>query len=111
MWNIEITGNTTISKEEILLNLKDCGLKQGILKAKIDTKQVVDKMRLDRNDLAWIGIEIKGTNAIVKIVEADKKPEIVDEEDFCNIIATKPGIIVKVNALNRYTPSKRRRHC
>jgi len=47
-------------------------------------------MRLERNDLAWIGIEIKGTNAIVKIVETDKKPEIIDEEDYCNIVATKP---------------------
>ena len=37
-------------------------------------------------DLAWIGIEIKGTNVIVKVVEADKKPDIINEEDFSTFI-------------------------
>ncbi len=100
VWNIEIIGNETIEKQELLQTLKEQGLTIGTLKSKIDTKMMVSKMRLNRNDLAWIGIELKGTNAIVKIVEADKKPEIVQEEDYCNIVAIKPGMIVKVNALN-----------
>lgn len=100
IWNIQITGNNTIKTEELISSLEENGLKQGKLKSKIDTKDIVNKMRLQRSDLAWIGIEIKGTNAIVKIVEADKKPEIVDENDFCNIIATKAGIITKLNAIN-----------
>ena len=90
IWNIEIEGNTKINTEEILQSLKDEGLKIGTLKKKINTKEIVNKIRLNRNDLAWIGIELKGTNAIIKIVEADKKPEIIDEEEFCNIVATKP---------------------
>ena len=89
VWNIEVRGNINISKEELLENLERQGLKLGKLKSKIDTKEIVSNMRLQRNDLAWIGIEIKGTNAIVKIVEADKKPEIIDEDDYCNIVATK----------------------
>ena len=110
IWNIEITGNDSISKEELAISLEQCGLKQGTLKNKINTKEIVDKIRLQRNDLAWIGIDIKGTNAIVRIVESTKKPNIIDENEYCNIVATKPGIIVKVNAINRYTPSKRRRY-
>lgn len=100
VWNIDVTGNVNISKEEIVKSLEQEGLKVGKLKGKINTKQIISKMRLERNDLAWIGIELKGTNAIVKIVEADKKPDIINEEEYCNIVATKPGIIVKVNALN-----------
>ena len=90
IWNIEITGNTNISNEEIMQTLQDEGLTIGKLKNKINTKEIINKMRLDRNDLAWVGIEINGTNAIVKIVEADKKPDIIDENDYCNIVATKP---------------------
>lgn len=100
IWNIQITGNASISNEEIIETLKEEGLSVGILKSKINTKEIVNKMRLNRSDLAWIGIEIKGTNAIIKIVETDKKPDIIKEDDYCNIIATKPGIIVKVNAVN-----------
>ena len=50
--------------------------------------------------MAWVGIDIKGTNAIIKIVEADAKPEIIDESEFCNIVADKDGMITKVNAQN-----------
>lgn len=100
VWNIEITGNTTIANEELLNSLKEEGLNVGTLKSKINTKEIINNMRLNRNDLAWIGIELKGTNAIVKIVEIDKKPDIVAEDEYCNIVATKPASIVKVNAIN-----------
>ena len=72
IWNIEVTGINSINKEEILQTLKEEGLTIGTFKNKINTKEIVNKMRLHRNDLAWIGIEIKGTNATIKIVEADK---------------------------------------
>ena len=100
IWNIEIIGNQNISKEELIENLKNEGLTLGTLKSKINTNEIINKMRLERDDLAWIGINIQGTNAIVKVVEADKKPEIVKEDEYCNIVANKSGIIVKVNAIN-----------
>ena len=100
VWNIEVIGNEKIDKEEIVQTLKKEGLEIGTLKNKVDTKEIINKMRLDRNDLAWIGIDIRGTNAIVKIVEADKKPDIIKEDEYCNIVATKAGIIEKVNAIN-----------
>lgn len=46
------------------------------------------------------GIKINGTNAIIEIVEADKIPEIIDENDYCNIVASKEGIIEHVSAQN-----------
>lgn len=100
VWNIEIVGNESIPEEELVQSLKEDGLSIGSLKNKIDTKEIVNKMRLNRNDLAWIGIEIEGTNAIVKVVEAKQKPEIIEEDEYCNIVAKKAGRIVKVNAIN-----------
>lgn len=46
------------------------------------------------------GIDIQGTNAVVKVIEADQKPEIINEEDYCNIISDKDASIIKVNAQN-----------
>lgn len=110
VWNIDVSGNVNISKEEIVKSLEQEGLKVGKLKGKINTKEIISKMRLERNDLAWIGIELKGTNAIVKIVEADKKPEIINEEDYCNIVSTKPRSYCKSKCFKWYSPSKRRRY-
>ena len=45
-----------------------------------------------------MSIDLKGTNAIVKIVENTQKPEIIDKSDYCNIIADKAGVITKINA-------------
>lgn len=100
VWNIEITGNTNISQEELLSNLNEYGLKTGMLKAKVNTKDIINNIRLNRDDIAWVGIKMLGTNAIVEVVEADKKPEIIDENEYCNIVSNKEGMITKINVQN-----------
>lgn len=100
VWNIEVTGNNIIPKEEIMKEVSNGGLKLGMLKQKIDTKNIINNLRLQRDDIAWVGIHIKGTNVIVEIVEADKKPEIVDENEYCNIITKSDGVITKINVQN-----------
>lgn len=100
LWNIEITGNETINTDEILQLLNDNDVKLGKLKQKIDTKQIISNIRLQRDDIAWIGMKIHGTNLLVEIVEADKKPDIINEQEYCNIISQKEGIITKINAAN-----------
>ena len=98
VWNIEVRGNERISTEELITLLEENGLKTGILKQKVQQKKIINDMRLQRADLAWVGIEMKGTNAIVKIVEADPKPDIINEEEYCNIVSDKVGMITKITA-------------
>lgn len=50
--------------------------------------------------LRGCGIHIKGTNVIIEIVEADKKPDIIDENEYCNIITKSDGVITKINVQN-----------
>ena len=100
VWNIEIKGIENINQEEIIKALEDDGLKVGTLKSKVDTNEIISKIRYQREDIAWIGINLDGTNAVVEIVEADKKPEIIDDDDYCNIVAQKDGKIEKISAQN-----------
>ena len=100
IWNIEVEGNSNIPKEELISLASKYGLSVGQWKGKVDEKDVINKIRLERDDIAWVGIDIKGTNAIIKIVEADKKPEIIDEDEYCNIVADKDAMITKVSAQN-----------
>ena len=100
IWNIEVEGNVNISMEEILQLAENQGLAIGKAKQSIDTKDVINKIRLERDDIAWVGIDINGTNATIKIVEADKKPDIINEDEYCNIVADKDAIITKVSAKN-----------
>lgn len=100
VWNIEIIGENSIPKEELLNDLNKYGLKIGILKTKVNTKEIINNIRLNRDDIAWVGMKIKGTNIIVEVVEADKKPDIVNENEYCNIISDKEGVITKINVQN-----------
>ncbi len=109
IWNIEIVGNEKIQTQQLISELNKNGLKQGALKAKIDTQKITEKMRLNNDKIAWIGIELQGTNAKVTIAEATEKPEIIDENEYCDIISKKDGIITKINATNRNSIGKRRR--
>ena len=98
IWNVEIIVEDNQQLENITDDIEKAGLKTGELKSKINTKEIINKIRLERDDIAWMGIELKGTNAIVKIVRADKKPDILDENEYCSIIADKAGVITKINA-------------
>ena len=99
IWNIEIkiTGDN-LQEEEILNSLNENGLYIGENKNDIDVKEIINNIRLARSDIAWIGIDLKGTNAIVEVVEAEEKPEIIEQDEYCNIVSNKEGKIVKINA-------------
>ncbi len=100
IWNIEVSGVQNISKEEILSDLVTYGIQEGKLKSKLDLDKIKNEMRLNRNDLAWIGIDIQGTNVLVTVVEAVEEPEIVDENTPCNIVADKAGTVSKMIVRN-----------
>ena len=100
IWNIEIIVQDCENLENIEEDLYNSGLIVGKKKKDIDTNVIINQIRLKRNDISWIGININGTNAVVKIVKADKAPEIIDENDYCNIVARKSGVIQKIVAQN-----------
>lgn len=100
VWNVEIKEENGQQLENIEEDIKNAGLETGKLKNNINMKEIINKIRLERKDIAWIGIELKGTNAIVKIVKADEKPEIVEQDEYCNIVSNKSGIITKISAQN-----------
>ena len=100
VWNIEIRVEDNMQLDNILEDVKMAGLETGMKKDKINVEETTNKIRLSRDDISWIGIELKGTNAIVKVVKAKEAPEIIDEKDYCNIVAKRAGTITKIIAQN-----------
>ena len=98
IWNIEIVGLENIEKSEILKELKEEGVDIGKRKGSIDSKTVINNIRLKRDDISWMSIDMKGTNIIVTIVEAEEKPKIINENEYCNIVAKQKGVITKITA-------------
>lgn len=100
VWNIEVQVEDNEQIDGIEQELIKAGLVVGKNKNKIKTSEIIQQIRLKRKDISWVGIELKGTNAIVKLVKAEEAPEIIDEYDYTNIVANKSGIITKILAQN-----------
>ena len=54
IWNIEITGTERIDKNELIEFVQKEGLTIGKLKNKINLKDIIYKIRLERKDIAWV---------------------------------------------------------
>lgn len=100
IWNIDIIGAENINKQELMQQLNDEGIKIGAVKRKIDSNKVINNIRLKRKDISWMSVNLKGTNVIVSVAEADVKPEIIDKNEYCNIVANENGLITKITADN-----------
>ena len=98
IWNIEIQGIDEAKETEIISILNENGLYIGNSKRKIDTKKIINNIRMQRDDIAWISINLDGTNAIVKISESTKKPDIINKDEYCNIVSDKEALITKISA-------------
>lgn len=97
---MKLDGVDENMQKEILEIIQNEGVEVGKYKGNIDVQSLINKIRIAKEDVAWVGMEIKGTNLVIDVVEADKKPEIIDESDICNIVANKDGIVTKVEAQN-----------
>ena len=73
VWNIDIVSSGDINEKELLEQLNEKGLAVGKIKRNIDTKNIITNIRLERSDISWMEINLKGTNAIVNIVKAEEK--------------------------------------
>ena len=71
-------------------------MKVGTLKGKIDKEKLINKIRLERNDISWIGIDIVGTNLKISVSEADLAPRVDDPNEICNIVADRDGEIAQI---------------
>lgn len=101
IWEIDVVGNQNLSKEEIILGLKSSGLYIGKNKIGLDKKEIVNEFRAHELELSWVGIEIDGTKAIVKVVEKTRIEEKnIQQTNPGDIVATKSGVITKIVAEN-----------
>ncbi len=96
VWNIEIIGNNYIDTQRIENALKESGLYVGKNKIGFKSKEVTNNIRVIEPDISWIGIDIEGTKAIVKVVEKTKLEKDNNLNKIGDIVSDASGTIVKL---------------
>jgi similar to stage IV sporulation protein len=100
IWMIEVTGTKTVDPKIVMDIINQEGLKEGTRKAKLDKHYIENKVLIKLPQLSWVGIQVRGTKAVVEVVEKRQEPELISKTDACDIIAVKSGVIHKILVLN-----------
>jgi len=100
IWMVDIEGVVNADHQAILDALSENGIKPGALKMNLDTRNIENRILNEIPDLIWIGIELRGSKAIVNVQETTKPPEIIDPLTPFNIVAKGDGIIEKIVVLD-----------
>ena len=94
--DVYITAPEGIDKTALKKELYIQGVKPGVYKKSIDRKIVRENIMVKFNQIAYVSINVKGTNVFVNITKKDESQNSEENSNYCNIIATKDGIIEKV---------------
>ncbi len=93
VWDIEVIGNYKIPEKKIISVLNESGLKIGMLKSKINQKELKKDALLAIPELSWLWVDKRGSKIIVDVREKIETPEILNPDDYFNVVAAKDGII------------------
>lgn len=95
IWIIEVEGNKTVTDREILAICEDLGIKIGVKRNSIDTKNTPQDLLLKTDKLSWGSFNIEGCKLTVNVTEIVPKTE--DNTVATNLKAAKDGIIEKID--------------
>ena len=98
VWSIEVEGNETLSREEILSAAETLGLSKGMLKSRLDPALMREELMLALPKTAWVSVNTLGCTATVAVKEKTEKPPIVDQKTPCDVVARFDGQIVELES-------------
>ena len=95
---IEVSGNETVPTAVILSQLQRVGVRPGAYGPAIAQREAANAALLGLPELSYMAINIYGTRAEVIVREAERMPELLDENVPADIVAATDGIIEDIHA-------------
>ncbi len=101
VWSIDVTGNRTVTKEQVLQAFEAQGLHPGVASKGMDTKALGDAALLSLPELSWLSLNLRGSTAVIEVREQlpQGRPAAPTAQ---NIVAGKAG---QLAVLEVYTGS------
>ena len=98
IWEFQVSGNETVSDEAVLRALEDYGITIGTRSLDIDQKDMRNHVLLELEDVVWLAVNVRGCVARVQVVERVRGQDMV-EDGPANVVARRPGLVTRVEAL------------
>ena len=100
IWQVEIRGLQTIPEEEVRTALEELGVRKGVLRRDIDAREVERRLLIRLDKAAWVAVNLRGSRAVVEIMERVVPPDPIDDHTPHNVVAAKPGFITYLEVYN-----------
>ncbi|MGI6194068.1 MAG: sporulation protein YqfD [Clostridiales bacterium] len=96
VWEIKVSGNETLTYDEVLEQLEAQGFRLGTYIKGVDFDKLHNRVLRDSPNIAWISVNVKGSVAYVEVREY--KPGGAEEsKEPANVIAATGGKITQVS--------------
>ncbi|MDI3318076.1 MAG: sporulation protein YqfD [Bacillota bacterium] len=97
VWFVEVRGNHQLPRQAILAVLAREGLKPGAFRPLIDPARVAGALERSLPQVAWAGIRIQGSRALVRVVEKLPEPKPAPARP-ADVVARREAQVVRVEA-------------
>lgn len=98
VWSVSVVGNKNLTENEIKSLLSSCDFHPGVVKYTVNIYDVKNAVLAKEPRLSWLWITYRGTRATVEVQERTLSPH-TDADTPQDIVADKPGMIVRISAL------------
>lgn len=91
---VQVEGCEETPAQVVLAELRRQGLRPGAYGPALDRNRIAQEALKELDSLAWMGINLYGTRAVVQVRQAQPTPEIEDETGFYHIVAEADGVVL-----------------
>ena len=99
IWEIDVVGNRTLSRTEILAALEELDVGIGHNSMHIDNELVRSRMQEKLGKLSYLTVRVSGSKATVIVRERREPPELVEEDVPSDVIAERTGLVERMSVL------------
>ena len=99
IWEIEVVGNRSLSRTEILAALEELDVGIGHNGTRIRNEAVRSRMQEKLGKLSYLSIRVSGSKATVIVRERREPPEMVEEDVPTDVIAGQTGLVERMSVL------------
>ena len=89
LWEIDVAGNESIPRSEILAALETFGVYPGVSGLRLDNPQIRSRMQEALKKLSWCTVQVHGSRALVVVRERRDAPTVVDDTLAREVAAAK----------------------
>ena len=97
-WGVTVTGAETLPDSQVLEVARQHGVSLGVSLKGLDAKAAALAIQNDLPGVTWLSINTGGCFVEISLRESVEAPEVVDDREWSNMVATRPGTILSIQA-------------